>query len=63
MDYNELMMYAPADCKPTVFNLNKDYQESKVKLAKELGKRVEDLTPLEKDKALLRIGIVPNLDL
>ena len=63
MDYNELMMYAPADCKPTGFNLNKDYQESKVKLAKELGKRVEDLTPLEKDKALLRIGIVPELDL
>ena len=62
MDYDQFMSFAPKDCQPTVFNLNKDYEESKARLAKELGKKVEDLTSSEKDTALMRIGIDPRLD-
>ncbi len=46
------------------FDLDKDYQESKKKLAKELGKPVELLTDFEKDEALNRIGLsVLDLDI
>ena len=39
------------------YNLNKDYQESLRQVAKEKGKKVEELNEFEKDWALNRIGI------
>ncbi len=60
MDWNEIMMrYAPKDCRPTVVDNNKDYAEAKEQLAKQLHKKVEDLTEDEKDKALATLGLCP----
>lgn len=57
MDYRELMDYAPKDCQPTVFNLRKELQESREKLAKELHKKVEELNEFEEEEAMERIGL------
>ena len=62
MDYRELMSHAPADCAPKVVNLKDDLQQSREKLAKELGKSVEELTEDEEETALRRIGLC-SLDL
>lgn len=60
MDYNEMMMrYAPKRCKPTIVDNSKDYEEAKERLAKQLHKKVEDLTAAEEDKALAQIGLSP----
>ena len=45
MDYNEFMMFAPKDCRPTVITKQSRLEE----WAKMLHKKVEDLT--EEDKA------------
>ena len=37
----------------------KDYEEAKETLAKQLHKKVEDLTEDEEDKALAKIGLCP----
>ena len=39
------------------YNVNKDYQESLRQVAKENGKTVEQLTEIERDWALNRIGL------
>lgn len=60
MDYNEMMMrYAPKQCRPTIVDNSKDFEEAKVQLAKRLHKKVEDLTEDEEDKALAQIGLSP----
>ena len=60
MDYMEMMMrYAPKGCKPTVVDNSKDYEKAKAALAKQLHKKVEDLTEDEEDKALAKIGLCP----
>ena len=60
MDYKEMMMrYAPKGCKPTVVDNSKDLEKAKVALAKQLHKKVEDLTEDEEDKALAKIGLCP----
>ena len=59
MDYEEFMSNAPKDCQPTVVNNQKDYEENLKKVARELGKKVEDLTPAEKDKAYYMLGLCP----
>lgn len=60
MDYKEMMMrYAPKQCQPTIVDNNKDYKKAKEALAKELNKRVEDLTEDEEDKALRKMGLCP----
>lgn len=60
MDYNEMMMrYAPKQCKPTIVDNNKDYEEAKKALAKQLHKKVEDLTEAEEGKALAKMGLCP----
>ena len=41
----------------TVFNVNQAVQEAKQKKAKELGKKVEELTPQEIDEALYNMPI------
>ncbi len=60
MDWNEIMrQYAPADCRPTIVDNNKDFEEAKERLAKQLHKKVEDLTEAEEDKALGQLGLCP----
>ena len=60
MDYNEMMMrYAPKQCRPTIVDNSKDYEEAKERLAKQLHKKVEDLTEDEEDKALAKMGLCP----
>lgn len=60
MDYNEMMMrYAPKQCRPTIVDNSKDFEEAKAQLAKQLHKKVEDLTEDEEDKALAQIGLSP----
>lgn len=60
MDYNEMMMrYAPKQCRPTIVDNSKDFEEAKAQLAKQLHKKVEDLTEDEEDKALVQIGLSP----
>lgn len=60
MDYNEMMMrYAPKQCRPTIVDNSKDYEEAKEQLAKQLHKKVEDLTEEEEDKALAKMGLCP----
>jgi hypothetical protein len=60
MDYKEMMeRFAPKECQPTVVDNNKDYEEAKKALAKELNKKVEDLTEAEEDRALGKIGLCP----
>ena len=60
MDWNEIMMqYAPKDCRPTVVDNNKDYEKAKEAVAKELHKKVEDLTPEEEDRAMGKMGLCP----
>jgi len=60
MDYNEMMMrYAPKQCRPTIVDNSKDFEEAKAQLAKQLHKKVEDLTEAEEDKALAQIGLSP----
>lgn len=53
----ELMQYAPRDCQPKVFDANKEISESREALAKELGKKPEELTTFEEETALNRIGL------
>ena len=60
MDYKEMMLrYAPKQCQPTIVDNGKDYEEAKEALAKQLHKKVEDLTEDEEDKALAKIGLSP----
>ncbi len=60
MDYKEMMKrYAPKQCQPTIVDNSKDFEEAKEQLAKQLHKKVEDLTEDEKDKALAKIGLCP----
>lgn len=60
MDYNEMMMrYAPKQCRPTIVDNSKDFEEAKAQHAKQLHKKVEDLTEDEEDKALAQIGLSP----
>lgn len=60
MDYNEMMMrYAPKQCRPTIVDNSKDFEKAKAQLAKQLHKKVEDLTEDEEDKALAQIGLSP----
>ena len=60
MDYNEMMMrYAPKQCRPTIVDNSKDFEEAKAQLAKQLHKKVEDLTEDEEVKALAQIGLSP----
>lgn len=60
MDYNEMMMrYAPKQCRPTIVDNSKDFEEAKAQLAKQLHKKVEYLTEDEEDKALAQIGLSP----
>ena len=60
MDYNEMMMrHAPKQCRPTIVDNNKDYEAAKEAVAKELHKKVEDLTEDEEDRALARLGLCP----
>lgn len=57
MDYREFMSHAPEDCKPTVVDNKRDYELAKEAVARELGKKVEDLTREEKDMAYGRLGL------
>ena len=41
----------------TTYNPDKDYQESLLQVAKEKGKKVEELNEFEKNEALNRIGL------
>jgi hypothetical protein len=41
----------------TVYDPNKDYQQSLRQVAKELGKPVDQLNDLEQNEALNRIGL------
>ena len=60
MNYYEMMKrFAPKDCQPTVVDNETDYEKAKQQLAKELNKKVEDLTEAEKDRALGMIGLCP----
>ena len=60
MDYKEMMKrYAPKQCQPTIVDNSKDYEKAKEVLAKQLHKKVEDLTEDEEDKALAKIGLCP----
>ena len=59
MDYREFMSNAPKDCQPTVVDNQKDYEKALKQVAKELGKKVEDLTPEEKDMAYGKLGLCP----
>ena len=60
MDYKEMMKrYAPKQCQPTIVDNSKDYKKAKEALAKQLHKKVEDLTEDEEDKALAKIGLCP----
>lgn len=60
MDYKEMMLrYAPKQCQPTIVDNGKDYEEAKETLAKQLHKKVKDLTEDEEDKALAQIGLSP----
>ena len=60
MDYKEMMMrYAPKQCRPTIVDNSKDFEEAKERLAKQLHKKAEDLTEEEEDKALAQIGLCP----
>lgn len=52
MTLEELMSNAPADCQPTVFNLEEAVNQAKEKLAKKLGKKVSELTNAEQEEAL-----------
>ena len=44
---------------PTIVDNSKDYEKAKEALAKQLHKKVEDLTEDEEDKALAKIGLCP----
>ena len=57
MDYKELMSHAPKDCQPKKFNPAKAVDESRKQLAKELGKKVEELTMSEEEEAMERVGL------
>lgn len=58
MDWNDIMReYAPKDCQPTEVDNNKDYAAAKEAVAKELGKKVEELTPEDEDLALGKMGL------
>ena len=59
MDYREFMQFAPKDCRPTVVDTKGDLRKNEEKLAKELGKKVEELTEDEEDKALAKMGLCP----
>lgn len=60
MDYKEMMKrYAPKQCQPTIVDNSKDFEEAKAQLARQLHKKVEDLTEDEEDKALAKIGLCP----
>ena len=59
MTYEEMMQFAPKDCQPTVVDNRSDYEKAKEEIAKELGKKVEDLTEKEKDQALCKLGLCP----
>ena len=60
MDDKEMMKrYAPKQCQPTIVDNSKDYEKAKEALAKQLHKKVEDLTEDEEDKALAKIGLCP----
>ncbi len=48
---NELMNQAPADCRPTVFDPKQAIKDGQKKLAKQLGKKVSELTEAEKEEA------------
>ena len=54
-----MMRYAPKQCRPTIVDNSKDFEEAKAQLAKQLHKKVEDLTEDEEDKALAQIGLSP----
>lgn len=59
-NWNEIVAkFAPKGCEPTIVDNNKDYQKAKEEVAKELHKKVEELTPEEEDKALYKIGLSP----
>ena len=53
------MRYAPKQCRPTIVDNSKDFDEAIAQLAKQLHKNVEDLTEDEEDKALAQIGLSP----
>ena len=54
-----MMRHAPKQCRPTIVDNNKDYEAAKEAVAKELHKKVEDLTEDEEDRALARLGLCP----
>ena len=57
MDYREMMMFAPEDCKPTIVDTEKDYKQALKQVAKANNKTVEELTSEEKEQAMRSIGL------
>lgn len=57
MDYREMMQAAPKGCEPTVIDTKSDYQEALERVAKANRKKVENLTPEEREQARRSIGL------
>ena len=57
MDSREMMQAAPKGCEPTVVDTKSDYQEALERVAKANRKKVENLTPEEREQARRSIGL------
>lgn len=61
MNYREMMQNAPKGA-VTVFSLEAERKKQRKALAEQLGKKVEDLTPEELEKAN-QLNAIPDIDM